>query len=85
MVERNREQGGLKSIFGSCFKVLQGTSGRGILCSGFYLLYTSRNYKDVLFQGLRMYVHTRVPLFPVREGLLASTIIYLLQIYLFTY
>lgn len=42
MVERNREQGGLESIFGCCFKLLQGTSGRGILCSAFYLLYTSQ-------------------------------------------
>ena len=60
MVERNREQGGLKAIFGSCFKVLQGTSGRGILCSAFCMIHTSRNCEDILFQGLEIYVQTQM-------------------------
>lgn len=86
MVERNREQGGLKSIFGSCFKVLQETSGRGIFSALLSACSTHHETVRTYFsKGWKyMCTHRCTQTFLVNKYILALVIMYSFKLKILT-
>lgn len=75
LTDGGREQGarGAHVYFWFPFKVLEGTSGGGILWPAFYLLCTPRRGEDVPFAGLATCARARTGT-PVSAGVVASSV-----------